>query len=548
MRLLLSMTVIKANKTKGTWRQKLLFVSALPMLVGMMIAAGAGYLLFKQNITMLQLSETASTNQQKSTSALVSILEMQIALQKLIASVDKKDIRASAIATIKATAAAEEQLTLLTESLPNSSKAEELSHLLAVLKPKQMQVMSKGKRNDDEGAMSAFSDMKGDAKNMVVLSQAVVEEQQSMLLSGIKIQAKENRNTLVILSICFFVGMCLAVASAIYFSRVLIDGLKSVSNSMTELASGNLLISVNYTKNDELGHSVSAINQAVGVIKAFIENILNESNVIDSYSHGLSVITDKDVKHARNIQVQAESLQAGSDNLVAQTDEVSTTIHVCVDYANKASDFCGEVDRKISESMMRSEEFHDMVKGVVVKTDSLHQSAQTIFDITKTIQEISDQTNLLALNAAIEAARAGEQGRGFAVVADEVRTLAKRTGEAVEEISTLAIDITKLIKETSMAMKQGDKQIELNMEELKITAESTRNAQSAASGVADQVADLANKNEGQRQQINEFHSISEQLSGQAESSIETVNELEEISQKISKSSQKLVSVADFFKL
>lgn len=530
-----------------TWRAKLVFIGALPVLMAVLTSLYAGGLLFAQNQSMQSFVDEASIHQKEAAKSLVAILRLQISLQKLIASVNPDDIRSSAIETIKATSEAEEHLFRLTESLPDNANVRRLEETLKDLKPKQMKVIALGKKNDDEGAMRAYNEIRREADTIIQLSQDILLEQQSLLAARLTSQSESNSKSLVLMGIVVFAGLWLAAFTVLFFSKTLISGLLSIQVSMKEFSAGNLEVNASYDKEDELGDSVHALNTAVSVIKKVLESILDQARKLDDFTGSLANITETDRSHANNIQNLSNSVLEVSNVLISKSDEVSSSLHNCIEDTFSAANLSGQASQKISASMSASSSFQSSINAIVEKTHSLHHSAKTITDITSTIRAISDQTNLLALNAAIEAARAGEQGRGFAVVADEVRSLAKRTGEAVEEISTLAVEISKNIDITTEAMENASKQLQKNIEELKQTTTLTQESEAAANNAKLQVEHLAQLNKEQRSSIQKFHSISDQLSHQSREAIETVESLGDISREISSSSEALVNVSCFFK-
>lgn len=530
-----------------TWRSKLFVLGALPVLLAILASFYAGGLLYVQNATMRGLVDDATARQKQAANSLVAILQLQISLQKLIASASPDDIRNSAIETIKATSLAEENLTHLSENLKDNPKVKKLEASLQKLKPEQMNVIARGKKNDDENAMIAYAGMRNEVENIIALSQEILFDEQALLARELSKQAEANTNSLVLMFAVVMGGLALVIFIVLFFSRSLIAGLTSIKDSMREFARGNLTISAQYNKKDELGDSITALNSAMNCIKNVLETILEQARKLDNYSVNLVNITTTDREHANNIRSFSDSIFDVSNSLGLKADEVSQALDVCVKNTANAADLSGQASKRITKMRNASSNFQQSINAIAEKTHSLHESTETISSITSTIRGISDQTNLLALNAAIEAARAGEQGRGFAVVADEVRSLAQRTNEAVEEISSLAVEISKNIDLSTAAMEKASQQLEETIKELVATTDMTQESERAAETTKKQVENLALLNNEQRSFIREFHGIADKLSHQAQAAIETIDNLGLLSDEINTTSEELVKASNFFK-
>ncbi|WP_053981829.1 methyl-accepting chemotaxis protein [Marinagarivorans algicola] len=191
--------------------------------------------------------------------------------------------------------------------------------------------------------------------------------------------------------------------------------------------------------------------------------------------------------------------------------------------------------------------FKQEMNAAAQKTSKLSASAKTITEITATIRDISEQTNLLALNAAIEAARAGEQGRGFAVVADEVRTLAQRSSHAVEEISDLAAHMRDNVDSAVEALAKASTVIDTNVSSLSHASDSTINASQNADKTLASIELLQALNAAQIKAIDEILTSSKYLSQVSNSSHQSVENLDELSIQLGNISRSLTTAIEHFK-
>ena len=205
--------------------------------------------------------------------------------------------------------------------------------------------------------------------------------------------------------------------------------------------------------------------------------------------------------------------------------------------ANNEADSGQQVVNSVTSSI---HSLADEVERAASAIQKLEEDSESIGAILEVIRGIADQTNLLALNAAIEAARAGEQGRGFAVVADEVRTLAQRTQEATEEINDMIARLQEGSSNAVKVMAEGRKQAELSVEQASKAGESLSAITSAISSISDMNEQIASAVE---QQTTAADNISASLNRMSESTIDTTRHNEEL-QRLNQEMESAISELD----
>lgn len=321
-------------------------------------------------------------------------------------------------------------------------------------------------------------------KDLQAEESALLEQRSASMQSA-------KSSSLVILLLGGLVAVVLALSVAFVLSRSIAGRLQQVVDVARSIAQGRLDSSISRAGGDEIGVLLDAfatmqerLREMIGQIRYGAEQLVASAQNISSASTQLSVSTQ-------------EQSQAAS-SMAATVEELTVSINHVADNANEAHGLSSESGRQSAEggtviqsTLSSMQRIADTVQGAAVQISELGQHSDQISSIVNVIKEIADQTNLLALNAAIEAARAGEQGRGFAVVADEVRLLAQRTANSTQEITEMIKKIQTGTRNAVGNMEIGVQQVSSGVEQANQAGDAIvtiRQASERVVGVVDQIS------------------------------------------------------------
>ena len=368
---------------------------------------------------------------------------------------------------------------------------------------KAMQLIKEGKKKE-AGLYLVHTLRKTQSAYFVATAELIKYQSQLMDESGKDAASKARQAqklilALILLAMVFSVGVSLFVVRSI--SGALSEGV-DVAN---RLATGDLTASVTIRSTDEIGTLMTAMDNMVkslrlliGKIKYAADNMASGSEQLSASAEEISRGMNEQTSRSTQIATAAEQM---SQTVVDVAKNTSNIAQISTQAFDHAKDGEGVVKRSVDEVQAIASTVAE--SSQVMKR--LGESSGQIGDIVGVINDIADQTNLLALNAAIEAARAGEQGRGFAVVADEVRKLAERTTQATSQINSRISSIQSEVAHAGVAMNNATLRVESGVEFSRKTGDSLSNIVSSVNTLQSMVQQIASATE-------EMSSVSETIS------------------------------------
>ena len=285
--------------------------------------------------------------------------------------------------------------------------------------------------------------------------------------------------------------MSVAMSLGLLIARAISTPMQRLAEEVDRVAAGDLRVQLGRQGTDEIGRLTGAFSRMVENLLAIINQITSTSGQVAAASDQLHSTAERIAQGAEEVAAQAGTVATAGEEMSATSGDIARNCQLAAEGAERASQAASAGALVVERTVAVMGQIADRVQESARTVETLGERSDQIGAIIGTIEDIADQTNLLALNAAIEAARAGEQGRGFAVVADEVRALAERTTRATKEISEMIKAIQRETRGAVTAMEQGVRQVASGTTEAAKSGDALRDILAQVKDVAMQVNQIA---------------------------------------------------------
>jgi methyl-accepting chemotaxis protein len=386
---------------------------------------------------------------------------------------------------------------------------------------------------------ASFEDLE---KEMEALS-GLIEASDTAAKQHADAAGKSSRTWVIGLTLCALIVLSLI---SIFIIRSITQPLQRMENYMQELSQGrgDLTRRLPQQGADEISRITRAFNEFIGQLHDMVVQIKTAAATVTSSSSTLSSRSGDIRQRADQLSDRVMQISAATEEMSVSVSEVASSVDVTSTAADKARAVAAEGKKGVSHGVELTQRMVEKVKSSASGIRELNESVQRIGAIANSIKEIADQTNLLALNAAIEAARAGEQGRGFAVVADEVRKLAERTTASTADITATIHQIQGATETTVHAMQQVETEVTQSAEYMRGEEHTLGQIVDAADEVSRMAGHIASAAREQSTAVEESAKGMEQVSVLSEENNAAVAEFDQAAQTLAVTSaelQKLVS-------
>ena len=367
------------------------------------------------------------------------------------------------------------------------------------------------------------------------------------------------------LVIAMITALIIGTVLIVMISRVITRNLKKVVQVSDTVANGDLTAkSINYEGRDEIGKLAQSMNKMSNNLRMVIQKIAEVSITVNKQSENLSQSTNEVTAGSQQVATTMQELSSGAENqantasdLAASMESFSGTIgdaysqgELIYQYSNKVLGMTNDGSELMESSIEQMNVINQIMKAAVDKVRGLDTQSQEISKLVSVIKGIADQTNLLALNAAIEAARAGEHGRGFAVVADEVRKLAEQVAFSVTDITNIVGRIQKESSIVTESLQGGYEEVMRGAEQIKTTGATFNGIKAAVNEmgnsievVSENLASILETSKEMNRSIEDIASISEEAAAGIEQTSASVQQTSSSMQELSDSSHELSNLA-----
>ncbi len=371
-------------------------------------------------------------------------------------------------------------------------------------------------RDAQAASKEALATMTKEGQDLLDLSAKLNDDQYTKR----EAESSKAKSTLTLVTL---LALVFGVIAAWVITRQIVAPLQQTLSIVERVASGDLSHDLSVDRRDEMGQLQASIQRMTVNLRQLISGIRDGVTQIASAAEELSAVTEQTSAGVNSQKVETDQVATAMHEMTATVQEVARNAEEASEAAVAADQQAREGDRVVNEAIVQIERLAKEVGNSTEAMNELKRESDKIGSVLDVIKSVAQQTNLLALNAAIEAARAGEAGRGFAVVADEVRSLAQRTQKSTEEIEQLIAGLQSGTQQVATIM---DNSRELTVSSVELTRraggslENITKTVSAIQAMNQQIAAAAEEQSATAEEINRsilnVRDVSEQTSAASE--------------------------------
>lgn len=391
-------------------------------------------------------------------------------------------------------------------------------------------------------------------------------------------QAAQSYQSGVVVSLMFIViGIALSVLIAYFLTRGITKPVRSVSQVLEKVSQGYFTIDkIEVKNNDEIGGLIASLNNMVNQLRAVLRRVQEASLQVAASAEELTASADQTTRVTEQISAATQQLASGAEEQLRSASRAAAVVQQMSTGMQHTAANSEEVASLATSAMEATQKGRDVVREVFAQMKDIHATVQEVAErarslgtrsseigvIVEMITDIASQTNLLALNAAIEAARAGEQGRGFAVVADEVRKLAEQSAQSAQQISVLVELIQTETVNAVELMNESTQKVQLGLvktEEVNHTFQHIYDSIKCVTEKVQEVSEVVQQMTAESQQIVEAidsvqkvaengASASEQTAAASQETLSAMEEVASSAQSLARLAEELQAALFRFKL
>jgi len=292
-------------------------------------------------------------------------------------------------------------------------------------------------------------------QSMAQQSEVVIAAADEALANASSAMQQQKSSSYMLLGVIGALAIFVGMLAATVISRMIVGPLRSTVQQAQRVASGDLTYSAASPRRDEVGQLQNAMHDMTESLRNLIGRIGGGVSQIAAAADQLSAVTAQTSAGVQTQRVETEQVATAMHEMAATVQEVARNAEQASIAARQADQQARQGDLVVQDAVGQIGNLAGEVNQSAHAIEALHAESGRIGSVLEVIRAVAEQTNLLALNAAIEAARAGEQGRGFAVVADEVRALARRTHDSTEEIEGLIANLQRVAQQAVEQMQSS---------------------------------------------------------------------------------------------